>query len=140
MSDRSDDDGGGCCAFVLVILAIALVVMALISLAAIVDPFSWLPPVGEIWKDCEGDCALAHRFPGFWLHVVVNLAYFVAVAVLVLALFGLALELREARAGRFDSSEAAGLYTEKRRAFAWLLALGLLCGAGPIAVAITWTT
>ena len=50
------------------------IVMAVISLAALVDPFDWMPRVHRIWADCSGDCALAHRFPGFWWHAAANLA------------------------------------------------------------------
>src|SRR5215210_4693711 len=83
----SQQEGGGCAALVVLVLVIGAVVAAVISVAALVDPFSWLPPIGEIFGDCDDDydtsadeCELATRFPGFWGHVIANFAYSVAAA------------------------------------------------------------
>jgi hypothetical protein len=102
----SDDaaEGDGCVGCVIGLVVVGLIVAGLISLAAIVDPFSLMPPVGEVWADCEGDCDLADRFPGFWLHVVVNLAYTVAALTLTVVFAGAVWRLREARAGRFNDA------------------------------------
>lgn len=48
-SNADSSSGGGCLALFVVILAIALVVMGIISLAALIDPFNWMPRVGRIW-------------------------------------------------------------------------------------------
>jgi hypothetical protein len=37
--------GGGCCGLMLVMLVIGAVVAGAISLAALVDPFNWMPTV-----------------------------------------------------------------------------------------------
>src|SRR3954451_14676257 len=76
--------GWGC---VGVLLVVGAVVAALVSLAALVDPFDWVPSLKAIWKHCDGDCDLAHRYPGFWGHVVANLAY-LTVGVALLAGLG----------------------------------------------------
>ena len=69
-----------------------------------------------IWADCDGDCALAHRFPGFWWHVVVNLAY-TAFALFVLFGFGSTVrELRKARLARYDSAAAMQAFREAHSA------------------------
>jgi hypothetical protein len=142
MSSQGDSEGGGCAALIVGIIVLAIVVAVLISIAAIIDPFSWLPPVGDIWADCDDDyaterdeCDLATRFPGFWGHAVVNLVYVVVAVVAVLAALGCAFALREARSKRFDSAEAVAAYTKARREFAGMLALALICGLAPLVVA-----
>jgi hypothetical protein len=98
--------GGGCGGLIAFLLIVGLIVGAAISLAAVVDPFGWMPPLDVIWGDCDGDCALAHRFPGFWWHVVANLV-FTAVALVLTFAFGAAVtELRKARVARYDSAAA----------------------------------
>jgi hypothetical protein len=107
----SDGGGGGCLALFLLILAIAAIVAAVISLAALIDPFDWMPPLGEIWEDCEGDCALAHRFPGFWWHAAANLVYAVAAAVAACGFVATVVELRGTRVGRYDSTSDAEAFS-----------------------------
>lgn len=114
---QGSDDAGGCLGLVVVAVVVALVVAALISVAALVDPFSWMPPVGEIWADCDDDyaterdeCALANRFPGFWIHAVVNLVYAAVALMLVLAFLASVAGLRDKRAARFSSAAAAEEY------------------------------
>jgi hypothetical protein len=134
--NKSSSSGGGCLALFLVIVAIALVVMGIISLAALIDPFNWMPRVGVIWKDCSGDCALAHRFPGFWLHAILNLVYAVVATVLSGVFLMSVADLREKRVDRFDSTEAATQFTATQNE---CLGAGALLGATavlPIVVAI----
>jgi hypothetical protein len=111
---QGDGDGGGCAGCFLVVMAIGLVIVVLISTAAIVDPFSWMPAVGEVWAECEDDlgtsadeCALEERFPGFWLHAFVNLMYAAVAFTLVVAFAGAVVELRAKRPPRFDGVEEA---------------------------------
>ena len=144
MAQSGDESGcGGCLAIFLVIMVIALIVAALISLAALVDPFSWMPTVNEIWKDCQDDgatgrddCALANRFHGFWLHVVINLGYVVAAVVVLVVLATAVTDLREARAARFGGDAAVTRYTEARGAVARASAFGLALALLPILVAL----
>jgi hypothetical protein len=85
--------------------------MAVISLAALIDPFDWMPKAHEIWEDCSGDCALAHRYPGFWWHAAANLLY----ATLAVAVGGGFLaavrDLRTTRVARFNSDADAAAFT-----------------------------
>jgi hypothetical protein len=75
-----------------------------------------MPSVGEVWADCDGDCNLAHRFPGFWWHVVVNLAY-TAFVLFVLYGFGSTVAvLRNARSARYDSAAAMEAFCEAQSA------------------------
>jgi hypothetical protein len=128
--------GGGCLALLLLLLVVGAIVAAVISLAALVDPFDWMPPVGEIWEDCEGDCALAHRFPGFWWHAAANLLYAVAAAAVACGFVATVVELREKRAARYDSTKDADAFSAARDA---CLGAGAILGALallPIVVAI----
>jgi hypothetical protein len=110
--------GGGCAALIAVALVIGAIVAAAMSLAAVVDPFNWMPSVSELWADCDGDCELAHRFPGFWWHVVANLA-FAAGALAATVWFGATVvDLREARAARYDSAHAMDDFRKTRSACA----------------------
>jgi len=110
--------------------------MGLISLAALVDPFGGLPPVSEVWADCEGDCALAHRFPGFWRHVVLTLVHLAAAATVLFGLAAAVAALRDGRATRFASVEEAARYAEARRAMAGFAVAGAVLAAAPIVVAL----
>ena len=114
MSSRSTrgSGGGGCLAIVVLLILVALVVMAIISLAALFDPFSWMPTAHQIWEDCAGDCALAHRFPGFWWHAAGNLLYG-AITLTAAFIFGSSVvELRNARDGRYDSPAADAAFRQ----------------------------
>lgn len=143
MSDERDEsEGGGCAALVAILLVFAVVVGTVISIAALVDPFSWLPPVGEIWEDChddwettEDECDLAVRFPGFWLHVIVSFAYAVAAAVLLLWVAGAVAELRRTRAQRFSGEQAVQRYDQARQTLALVAGLTALLAVLPIMVA-----
>jgi hypothetical protein len=127
---------GGCLLIVLLLIAVGAVVMVLISLAALFDPFSWMPTVDRVWEDCRGDCALAHRFPGFWWHATANLIYG-AITLVASVMFGLSVaDLRETRVKRYNSTAADGAFQAARRTFmaagSTLAALALL----PIVVAV----
>src|SRR3954462_707630 len=101
------DQGGGWLVVFLFILVVGAIIAAVISLAALVDPFNWTPRVDEVWADWQGDCALGDRFPGFWWHAAVNLAY-TAVTVTVAGRFVAAVvQLRKRRVARYDTLEAA---------------------------------
>ena len=135
MTTANEDVGcGGCIAGA---IALALVVAAVISIAAIIDPFSWMPTVSEVWADCSDnydtdadECDLATRFPGFWWHVIANIAYVVVVGVLLIALIGSVAEFRDARAARFDGDEPLRAWRQARRD---VTILGLLCLVGGLA-------
>lgn len=119
-----------------------MVVGAGISIAALVDPFSWMPPLAEVWADCRDDretradeCELATRFPGFWMHVGVNLAWAAAAVVGILMSFAAAFMVREERAARFDDVEAYERYDGARLVLAACAGSTLIVAAVPIAVA-----
>ena len=141
---RSEDGcGAGCVGVFVVILIIGAIGAAAISLTALIDPFDWMAPVGEIWEECTDDydtevseCDLHRRFPGFWGHAIANLAYALTAAGLLLALGGAVSRLREHRPQRFDSREAADRYATARRDIALLAALAGLLAALPIVVAL----
>ena len=141
---RSDGSGcGGCLAIFGVILAIAAVIAGLISLTAIVDPFSWMPSVVKIWRHCDdnlatsrNECALANRFHGFWLHAVINLVYVVAAGVALVVLGANAGELRDARRRRFGGPSAVARYTTARAQVARSAGYGTALALLPFAVAL----
>ncbi len=119
-----------------------MVVSAGISVAALVDPFSWMPPLAEVWADCRDDrdtaadeCDLAARFPGFWVHVGVNLGWAAVAAFWVLASFAAAFWLRDERAARFDDEAAWERYDQARLALASCAGSTLVVAAIPIVVA-----
>ncbi len=109
MSSEKTSDSETAWGCVGVFIAIAVVVAVAISLAALVDPFSWMPSVGEIWDDCEGSgnaCELAARFPGFWWHAVLNLAYTIAGAAVAGGYLVAVFDLRSKRAMRYSDAAA----------------------------------
>ena len=110
-SSGKETSGGGCIALVVLVMVVAGIVMGVISLAALIDPFDWMPTVHRIWQDCSGDCALAHRFPGFWWHAAANLVY-AALAVTVAGVFLVAVrDVRGRRVARFNSAADAAAFT-----------------------------
>jgi len=136
------EQGSGCGVLIVGVLVFAGLVAAAISIAALVDPFAWMPPVDAIWAQCTDkssthvdECSLATRFPGFWGHAIANLAYVLAATGLLLALYGAVGDLREARRQRFDGAAAAERHGHARLAVTSLAVLAGLLGALPIVVA-----
>jgi len=144
MSGQGQGEGcGDWGTLIVAVLVISAVAAAAISLTALIDPFDWMPPVGEIWEDCDDDwktsvneCDLHRRFPGFWEHAIANLAYTLAATGLLLALAAAVSQLRHARAERFASQSAADRYGEARLALTSLTLLGAMIAALPIIVAL----
>jgi hypothetical protein len=138
MEDHMDDTDGcaSCIGLLLVILVVSMIVAGLISLTALVDPFGWMPPVGEIWEDCSGDCALAHRFDGFWVHAVVNFAWILAAAGLLIGLTTGVSSFREAREGRFAGDEAAARFVSEREDLLASFGIGALLALIPLVAAV----
>ena len=121
MSQKPQGDGCGCAGLFAVLLVFGAVVAAGISLAALVDPFSWMPSFAEVWADCDDDyatsadeCSLSTRYDGFWLHAAVNVAYALMTGVILYAFAVAVGHFREARRKRFAGTEAAGRYAEAR--------------------------
>lgn len=130
MAQQSDSDSG-CAGCIALVIGIALVVCAVVSVAAIVDPFAWLPSLKAIFaSDCQGDCDLSKRFPGFWWHVAVNFGYAMLALALAIWLWSTTIEFRAARTARFGSDAEVERYLQARArlavAAAALAALGLV--------------
>src|SRR5262245_60735741 len=130
MGSRREGGGGGCALFVAVVVVIALVVAGVVSVAALIDPFSWLPPIGKIFGDCNDnpqtpgdDCGLATRYPGFWGHVVINFVYALAALGLLVAFAVVLPEFRKARSSRFESDAAVERYLHARQALTLIAVL-----------------
>jgi hypothetical protein len=129
----------GCGLVIAVVILFALAVSAVVSVAALVDPFSWVPPLGEIFADCSGDqvtandgCDFGEHYPGFWLHVTINFAYALVAFGLIVA-FAFALrDFREAQRRRFEGDEAVERYRLARTALA--LVAGLLGGLAALPI------
>lgn len=145
MTEQSQGDGcgSGCAVAFVVMLVIGAVIAAAISITALIDPFAWMPPVAEVWEDCSDDwktevneCDLHQRFPGFWVHAIVNFAYIVAASLALIALAGAVSELRESHPARFESQTTAERYREARDNVGGLALLGGLLAALPIIVAL----
>ena len=120
MSNTDQQAGMGCGGCIVLVLVIGAIVAAAMSIAALIDPFSWMPPIRDVFADCppavevDGSCDLEDRYPGFWLHVVVNLAYSAAAVALLIALVPAVAELRDARVARFDGDAAVERYRAAR--------------------------
>src|SRR4051812_405645 len=114
----SQREGGiGCGTVIAIIILIGLAGVAVISVAALIEPFSWVPPLREIFGDCTDkpetatrECALGTRYPGFWSHVIINFLYALLALGLSLALAFALPELRAARTARFDNAAALERY------------------------------
>lgn len=135
--------GSGCAVAFVAMLVIGALIAAAISITALIDPFAWMPPVAEVWEDCSDDwktevneCDLHQRFPGFWVHAIVNFAYIVAAVLSLFALGGAVSELRESRPARFESQAAAERYGEAGDNVAGLALLSGLLAALPVIVAL----
>ena len=114
---------------------VAAIVSAAISLAALVDPFDWMPSVHAIWADCDGDCALAHRFPGFWWHAIANLAYAALAVAVTIFFLATVVDVRKTRVGRYADAAAMDAY---RTAHGHCVASGQLLGALASVSIIAW--
>lgn len=144
MTEQSGNGcGTGCAGLFAAALVLSAVVAAAISITALIDPFAWMPPVAEIWEDCSDDwetevneCDLHRRFPGFWVHAIVNFAYILAATCALVALGGAVGELRESRPESFDSEAPAARYREAGEHVAKLALLSGLLAALPIIVAL----
>ena len=102
--------GGGCGTLIAFFVLVAGIVAAAISLAALVDPFDWMPSVHVIWADCDADCELADRFPGFWWHVVANLAYAALAFVVTIRFLAAVVDVRKSRVTRYADVAAMDAY------------------------------
>jgi hypothetical protein len=81
-------------------------------------------------------CDFGTGYPGFWLHVIVNVLYAVAVAALLFGLVVTGGALREARTARYDGDAQVEAYNGAVGAFT-LTALGLAALAvAPVVVAV----
>ena len=144
MSTEEPDDGClGCGGCIVAVLVVAAVVAAVISTAALIDPFSWMPPVGEIWADCEDDyrtsvdeCELAERYPGFWGHAIINFVWAVASVASLVWAAGAALRLREARPQRFSGDDEVERYERTRENLALAASACAALAALPLMVAL----
>jgi hypothetical protein len=133
--DTGKDDGNGC-VIAAVIAAIAALVAGAMSLAAVVDPFTWLPTVEELWSDCGGDeCDLADRFPGYWGHTALNLVYDIAALLLVVGLAISAYEYPRNRTMRYRSPEDHDRWRQGRSELFQIAGLLVALAAIPIVVA-----
>ena len=92
--------------------------------------------MGNKYSTPANECALANRFPGFWAHAVMNLAWTVVTAGLLLALLNSVAEYRQALAERFRSVEVVARCVELRGELVTLAAATAVAAALPIAVAI----
>ncbi len=147
MSNGQSQEGpgaaGGCAALFAVLLVIAAIVAGLVSLAALIDPFGWMPTAGELWEDCRDnwdterdECAWNNRFPGIWVHALVNLAYVGAAAGLLLWTAAAVEQFREARTGRFSDTAALERYADARQALIAASVWTGLVAVLPIAAAL----
>lgn len=142
-AQRQPTEGSGCAALIVLAIVVGVLVATVISIAALVDPFSSLPSVEEIWEDCREDysepgdeCALANRFPGFWPNVVASFVYAVAAVGLLIWLALAVRELRTARAGRFSGAEAVARYAGARVTLSRAAGFTAVLAALPIIAAI----
>lgn len=140
---RTEGFGSGCVTLILAALVIGVVVSVAISLAALIDPFAWMPPVAEIWEDCNDDwrtsvneCNLHTRFPGFWGHAIANFTYALLATGLPVGLARAVRGLRQSRPERFDDQTSAERYGDARAGVVTLAALGALVACLPIIVAV----
>ena len=142
MSNSRETGGGGCAGCFGLILVLGAVVAAAMSLAALVDPFSWMPPIGDVFADCPpaaevgGSCDLQDRYPGFWSHVLVNLVYSAAALGLLVALVPAVAELRTARFERFDDAPALERYRASRDRLTLVAGATAALAALPLVVAL----
>ena len=129
----------GCLAW---LFGLAVVVAAAMALSALVDPFSWMPPIGDVFADCppavevNGSCELVDRYPGYWVHLLINIAYSVAALVSLVAVKRAVPELRAARVARFDGDAAVERYRAARERLGLVAGVTAALALLPIVVAL----
>ena len=142
MSSEGQQAGMGCGGCIALVIVLGVVVAAAMSIAALVDPFSWMPPIGDVFADCppavevDGSCDLQDRYPGFWLHVLVNLAYSAAAVGLLVAMVPAVVELRNARVARFGGDAAVERYRAARERLGAIAVPTAALGLLPLVVAV----
>jgi len=101
-----------------------------------------MPAIGDVWARCSDDrrtdvddCGFATRFPGFGVHVALNLVWATAALLGVLGTLGAAFAVRAERAARFEDEAAAARYDAARRDLALCAAAASVVAAIPIAEA-----
>jgi hypothetical protein len=90
---------------------------------------------GEL-RHARDDCELATRFPGFWPHVIANLAYAVAAAVSLGRLAFAVAELRAARSERFSAAGAVERYFQTRQTLALVAGFVGILALLPVVTAV----
>jgi hypothetical protein len=126
-----------------VVVVIALVLSAVVAVAALLDPFDWVPPLGVVFGSCGDAPAKARRgcdwgsqYPGFWGHVIANLVYDVLAVAALVAFTVTAREHVGARRARYDGPAALDRYAGARANFVLAsIALGAMA-ALPIIAAV----
>lgn len=141
--NRPEGDGSGCGTLFGWLILLGIVVAAAMSIAALVDPFSKLPTVADVWADCppaehgpDGTCDLEDRHPGFWGKVAGSLTY---TLVTVLALGWLASttrDLRDARRRLFSDPDGPAAYRTAREGFVGAALVVAVLGLIPVIVAV----
>src|SRR4051812_27298036 len=63
-SSGKETAGGGCIALFVLLIVVALIVMGIISLAALIDPFDWMPGVHAILEGLLGRLRAGPPLPG----------------------------------------------------------------------------
>jgi len=139
----SGREGGiGCGTLIAIFVAIALILAAAISIAAIVDPFSWVPSLHQIFGCTDNpqttidECDTTRRYPDFWFHVVINLLYVFMSLGLLVALARALPKYRDTRSRRFESDTAIERYRQARQEIVFIAALLAGLAALPIIVAL----
>lgn len=126
-----------------VVMVICAVLAAVMSVAALVDPFAWMPSANELWSDCQesdvarfGSCDWSDRFPDIWWHAGLNLLYAIAALIALAGLAGGVKRLREVRPQRFGSASAWALYAETKETVVGATIFAAVLAALPIIVSI----
>lgn len=141
---NNDADGcAGCLGFLAVAFVIALIIGAVISIAALVDPFSWLPSVTEVWEDPDSDgdygfeeAAFKERYPDFGWRVVANVAWTLVAAIALIGFGAAVADFREQQRKRYESEQAAAEYRKRRGALAGAACAVAAMAALPLLIAV----
>lgn len=139
-TSTGDEGCGGCAALLGVALVVSAVVAAVMSVASVVDPFSLLPPVGDVWAECPaevpaaagGSCDLTDRYPGYAWRVIVSFAWALA-AVGALGWLAVATgDVRDARERCYDRADGPRASASAREGLALAATLTALLGGAPL--------